>query len=209
MTTMVTERIPGLGDWFIVVDGASMTPCVMLPVEFIDKAHDRHGVWNVDMRSLARVARFHAAKEIAGLDWDYAKQAPIDTLKEWATVLDGFKDYEMAMRHKAIVDLLATFAPPKRKPRSPAGYIYLAKAGPRYKIGRSVHPAKRIAELNNGQTPYPIELIAARLFEDAVRAEAEYHTSFSRRRSHGEWFDLDPAEVQHLTNELSMEKPRQ
>ncbi len=83
------------------------------------------------------------------------------------------------------------------------GYVYLmqAEGTGRYKIGRSSDPARRVAELNRAGTIGPFRILLLRQIktEDMVASEQALHSWFRGNRVQGEWFDLDSAQVQSLT----------
>lgn len=59
------------------------------------------------------------------------------------------------------------------------------------KIGIAVDPQRRLSELRIG-CPYPMELLATAVVEDADLAERRLHMRFAARRIHGEWFECHP-----------------
>lgn len=71
-----------------------------------------------------------------------------------------------------------------------AGYVYVLKAGDRYKVGRSRNPERRLKQIQ-ACSPVPVELVAAVLDENAAALEARMHAIFEPHRAHGEWFELD------------------
>ncbi len=71
------------------------------------------------------------------------------------------------------------------------GYIYLihAEGTNRYKIGRSVNPIARAADIQK-QSPYQLKIISAWTL-DAPTDEAKLHKRYADWRIFGEWFELD------------------
>lgn len=71
-----------------------------------------------------------------------------------------------------------------------AGYVYVIKSGPLYKIGRTKNLLRRKRQFQTGNSSY-VEFLYYRFFKDAVKAEKTLHTIFSALRRNGEWFELD------------------
>ena len=74
-------------------------------------------------------------------------------------------------------------------------YIYFATAGLSgpVKIGRSVNPEKRVAQLSTGSW-VALEMLATIEVEDdrASDLEANIHVMFNEDRLRGEWFRMSP-----------------
>lgn len=62
------------------------------------------------------------------------------------------------------------------------------------KIGRARSPKHRLCRMRS-ESPVVLELIHESLVEDAPGAEADLHAEFAAKRSHGEWFSLDDADI--------------
>lgn len=75
-----------------------------------------------------------------------------------------------------------------KRPLSP-GYVYVLKAGPYYKIGRTTQFSQRIKTIEL-QMPFPVEIYAAQPSFNVERAEGAYHHWLQSNRSNGEWFAL-------------------
>lgn len=71
------------------------------------------------------------------------------------------------------------------------GYIYAIKDSTgRYKIGKSIHPMKRLKELQTAQNDrLKVEFTIA--VDDMTRAERAAHDLFAAYRKDGEWFEFD------------------
>ncbi len=80
-----------------------------------------------------------------------------------------------------------------------AGYVYLVNEvnGVHYKIGRAVDPDDRIRTFNV-KLPYKVELEAVIPTMDMIGLEAELHALFADKRVDGEWFALEPADVDYI-----------
>lgn len=88
---------------------------------------------------------------------------------------------------------------PKYIPK--AGYIYLVQAiepENHYKIGLSVDPISRIDNMGV-KLPFPIEIIHLIKTNDMKGAEKQLHNTYSSKHINGEWFKLNP----HDVNEIS------
>jgi hypothetical protein len=88
--------------------------------------------------------------------------------------------------------------------RAYAGYIYVITDDTAYddglacKIGRTQTDIKRrIKQLQTGHPRY-LRLITAFRTKLPDVAENRLHTLFAKRRIHGEWFSLRPAELEEL-----------
>lgn len=78
--------------------------------------------------------------------------------------------------------------------REAAGYVYLLRAGPHFKIGRSVSFERRSRELAI-QLPERAETVHVISTDDAVGIEAYWHRRFESKRKNGEWFALSAQDV--------------
>jgi hypothetical protein len=100
--------------------------------------------------------------------------------------------------------------PPQREPKittkaAPVkrqGYIYVLKAelGNYHKIGRTNNPKNRLAMLGV-QMPFPVEPAHIAAVDDMYEAEAYLHEFFSDKRAYGEWFELDPEDLEIIREE--------
>lgn len=71
------------------------------------------------------------------------------------------------------------------------GFVYLVWAidTPRYKVGRSKNPHRRVEALNL-QSCYPLKLLETCYFDNAEKHEKRLHCLLAQWRVHGEWFEL-------------------
>lgn len=82
------------------------------------------------------------------------------------------------------------------------GFIYVIKAGPYYKIGRSNKAERRIAQLGI-QLPWPVEIVMTAEVPDMVRLERELHAFFASQRLNGEWFELSDDDIHLIRTRLA------
>lgn len=75
-----------------------------------------------------------------------------------------------------------------------AGFVYLAKSGRYYKIGRSNSAGRRGYELAL-QLPERVKTIHVIKTDDPTGIEQYWHNRFASKRKNGEWFELDAADV--------------
>jgi hypothetical protein len=85
----------------------------------------------------------------------------------------------------------------KGPPHGWFGYIYLLKCGELYKIGFSLKPRKRLKQFRTG-SPHPIELVHTLRTPHFKMLEQILHRRFAQKRQTGEWFKLDPEDVEHI-----------
>lgn len=72
------------------------------------------------------------------------------------------------------------------------GYVYVAQCLGLTKLGLSVNPVRRV---RGWQTPAAVELLCVAEVADMRACEVVLHGAFADKRRHGEWFELDEAEV--------------
>lgn len=76
------------------------------------------------------------------------------------------------------------------------GWVYIAKCEDRYKIGwTGQDPEKRIAGLRTGN-PFPVELVG--IVRGTIALESTLHRHFASKRSTGEWFFLEPDDIEYI-----------
>jgi hypothetical protein len=78
--------------------------------------------------------------------------------------------------------------------REAAGYVYLLRVGPHFKVGRSVSFERRSRELAI-QLPERAETVHVIQTDDAAGIEAYWHRRFETKRKNGEWFALSAQDV--------------
>lgn len=74
-------------------------------------------------------------------------------------------------------------------------FVYVASAGDqRQKVGISIDPAKRLADLS-GACGYRLTLVSQREAVDALAVEKMAHWLLRQHQLHGEWFEVDAAKA--------------
>ncbi len=86
---------------------------------------------------------------------------------------------------------------------TPLGYVYMDKAGPFYKIGRTKHLERRPKEIRLA-LPYPIEKIHVISTLNDVAVERYWHKRFADKRTNGEWFLLTDDDVIEFRSKIWM-----
>ena len=113
-----------------------------------------------------------------------------------ATYCRGKVEYEEVLR--LCQEYLAHIDPvtPRREKgeTAPLGFIYLAKSGRFYKIGRSNAAGRREYELAL-QLPERTRTVHVIRTDDPLGIEAYWHKRFEGKRGNGEWFTLNADDV--------------
>jgi hypothetical protein len=79
-----------------------------------------------------------------------------------------------------------------------SGYVYLIQSVTgHHKIGRSVNPHNRLKTFGV-LLPFEIEYIALIKSDDHIGLERYLHDKFASQRVNGEWFNLDPEDVEYF-----------
>jgi hypothetical protein len=90
-------------------------------------------------------------------------------------------------RHKALTDQ-------KGRP----GFVYLVQSPTKaYKIGRTQDPKNRMKTFGV-QLPFEVRYIALIKTPNMHALEAELHKRYEAQRLNGEWFELDPYDVEYI-----------
>ncbi len=120
------------------------------------------------------------------------KSKLITQLGEYCRSRDGYEDVvrlceAYASRHRDVTN--------DDKPGVvDIGFVYLVKSGRFYKIGKTNAIGRREYELAI-QLPERITRIHVIETDDPSGIEAYWHKRFASKRKHGEWFELDAADI--------------
>lgn len=77
------------------------------------------------------------------------------------------------------------------------GYVYILKAGEWYKIGYSTNVKKRLEKLMTAP-PFPTEVVHIIGDNDYIALEKRPHERFAEKRVGGEWFLLEPDDIEWI-----------
>jgi hypothetical protein len=80
------------------------------------------------------------------------------------------------------------------KVSDPVGEVYLFKSGRYYKIGKTKDTVRRGSEIRI-QLPENVNLIHSIKTDDPSGIESYWHNRFESKRMNGEWFNLNPSDV--------------
>jgi len=86
-------------------------------------------------------------------------------------------------------------------------YIYLIKGGIDYKIGKSKDPQKRFNQLQVGNSE-KLELINYFPTSNALIDERALHRTFKMKKTRGEWFALNEADIKYIEKFLYKKEDR-
>lgn len=123
------------------------------------------------------------------------KSQQVARLIAYCEASPGFGDVlTIAARAAEAKSGIASPLPDDLANREAAGYVYLLRAGPHFKVGRSVSFERRSRELAI-QLPERAETVHVIHTDDAVGIEAYWHRRFESKRKNGEWFALSTQDV--------------
>ena len=95
-------------------------------------------------------------------------------------------------------ELLNLQQPNTRTASENPGVVYILRCGNSYKIGMTrVDVTKRLAALQTG-SPERMEMITVIACDNPADLERRLHSMFAAKRLEGEWFALDPGDVELL-----------
>lgn len=83
-------------------------------------------------------------------------------------------------------------------------YLYLIRlgAGPRYKLGYSAHPQRRLAQLQTACSE-PLHLLFTVACQKASVLETRAHRELSAHQVRGEWYELSDEELPAICTRLA------
>lgn len=112
----------------------------------------------------------------------------------------------MIQRLKEESDPSAIPTPANKRSKSKSnseGVVYLLKAGPHFKIGKSVVFDKRLGQIKL-QLPYAVEVVHTIQAANVSEVESYWHRRFASLRQNGEWFLLTETEVEEFKSMSNM-----
>ena len=128
----------------------------------------------------------HAIQRLGG------KTERVGRLLEYCRSREGYDD---------VVRMCEEYVPRKQdvsdKPvckEEQIGFVYSAKSGRFYKIGKSNAPGRREYELAL-QLPEKLKMVHFFKTDDPGGIETYWHNRFEAKRKNGEWFDLSATDV--------------
>ena len=77
------------------------------------------------------------------------------------------------------------------------GFVYILKGDRYYKIGRTISPHKRLAQISP-VLPFEVSMVGLIPAYDHLTAEFELHRLFEASRANGEWFILTDKDILSL-----------
>jgi len=81
-----------------------------------------------------------------------------------------------------------------------AGFVYIFGSTDKgyFKIGCGNRPIARMKDYEASKLPFRVEMIHTIPVDDKIKAEAELHRLFRDKRTNGEWFQLDSADLNRV-----------
>lgn len=122
-----------------------------------------------------------------------AKRRFVAKILEYCRLVGGFDDVASLLGVSA-----ATIAESRQRRDAPGefsiGFVYLLKSGRYFKIGKTNAQGRRERELAI-QLPEKARTVHVIKTDDPAGIETYWHTRFATKRRHGEWFELDAADI--------------
>lgn len=86
----------------------------------------------------------------------------------------------------------------ERRKKNAVGFVYLLSTSlGHYKIGHTKNPKSRLSEFSV-KLPFDIECECLIKTKDRYALEQELHERFDDKRVNGEWFELEPGDVEYI-----------
>ena len=143
-------------------------------------------------------------KDIFGWSWDKQKKI-LNRLEHLNLIILNLKGIPFKRYFKINKEVLKELEESeynKDKRKSNIGtlkHIYLLQSESLYKIGIAKDVDSRWKSINN--LPYEVNIISySDLISNPNKIEAELHNRYKNKRVNGEWFSLDPEEVEEVNN---------
>lgn len=202
----------------------------LLPLVAVQLLRPRHGVLLAEWEpsnQLGRVHRLGVVRNVgncdsarASIDWAPCEISlrPNPAGRRWWTQAKPFFGFapDVVIRY-GLDDLFAEHFPEfsdltfgsgpiassheARTSASPTGgYVYVIRSPHGFKIGKTVNLKQR-TKLFEVKLPFKNSLEHYAWFDDYTHAERSFHIRFHQKRLEGEWFDLDPADLEAIKRE--------
>lgn len=136
-------------------------------------------------------------------DQEQKRKAAEETihLPSEAEMITGLLDLTADLERQLLVERskrLPVVKPTARVERTAPGFVYLVKIETgMYKIGLSTNTEGRMSGLSTG-LPYELTLIHTIKCRDRFKIEKFFHEKFADRRIKGEWFALNPEDIEYF-----------
>ena len=122
-----------------------------------------------------------------------AKAARIETLRQFVSGRAEFADV-LALLPAPDTDANETESSASKSEEFGDGFVYMLKLGKAYKVGKTFSVPRRHREITLELPQKPIAVHSIRT-DDPDGIEAYWHRRFEKKRTNGEWFALDTADV--------------
>ena len=126
-------------------------------------------------------------------DWQRIK-ALVD---EWYRSMNETEITANNIHWEAWQDMKPQISKPTPKPRPKEGWIYILEGGGYYKIGQAVNVDSRLEQFTP-KLPFTTKLFHCFITTDMDHWEKKLHVRFADKRTNGEWFKLDEADLEWL-----------
>ena len=89
------------------------------------------------------------------------------------------------------------FTDKSQQKQSKEGWVYLLAGNGYYKIGQTNDVKRRIGQISP-KLPFEVEILCAIPTNNAHKLEADLHNLYNEKRTNGEWFELNEADVEYI-----------
>lgn len=121
------------------------------------------------------------------------KDARIAALRSFAASRSEFADV-LALLPEPVAEVVASPTAVAKSEELGDGFVYMMKLGKAYKIGRTFAVPRRHREIAL-ELPQKPDVVHSIRTDDPDGIEAYWHRRFEKKRTNGEWFALDAADV--------------
>lgn len=89
------------------------------------------------------------------------------------------------------------FTDKSQQKQSKEGWVYLLAGNDYYKIGQTNDIKRRIGQISP-KLPFEVEVLCVIPTNNAHKLEADLHNLYKEKRTNGEWFELNEADVEYI-----------